>query len=220
MMLSLSVFVAKANHQFSDLLLNVHGNTLFTVAIDHQYYGKPDNHYEISGINAGSHFLEVFEFVRYAYAPHPIKRLLFCGHVNIPGASILNAKIDRWGRFKVISIMPKYNIPVSFNYYPLPAPSIYPMSNHDFNMLRNSVESKSFENTRLQIVKQVLSERYVTSVQVRKLMDLMTFESTKLELAKFAYERVVDREHYFTVNDAFTFESSISELDRYIRLHS
>ena len=48
-------------------------------------------------------------------------------------------------------------------------------------------------------------------------MIFMPHESTKLEFAKYAYKRTYDIENYYKVNDAFTFESSIEELDAYIQ---
>jgi hypothetical protein len=91
------------------------------------------------------------------------------------------------------------------------------MSDYEFGLLRESIRSKSFESTRLQVARQALDSRRLTSYQVRELMELMWFESSKLELAKFAYSRVIDKERFFLVNDAFSFSSSIDELDRFIR---
>jgi hypothetical protein len=84
-------------------------------------------------------------------------------------------------------------------------------------MLKASVRSKSFESAKLEICKQALYSNKVTSSQVAQLLDLMTFESSKLELAKFAYGRTVDKGNYYLVNNSFTFGSSISELGDYIR---
>jgi hypothetical protein len=47
-------------------------------------------------------------------------------------------------------------------------------------------------------------------------MTLFDFENTKLDFAKFAYDRTYDRANYYKVNDAFEFESSIEDLNRYI----
>lgn len=44
----------------------------------------------------------------------------------------------------------------------------------------------------------------------------MTFEENKLTIAKYAYTKTADPNNYFQLNDAFTFESSIDELNAYI----
>ncbi len=40
---------------------------------------------------------------------------------------------------------------------------------------------------------------------------------TRLDFAKYAYAYTLDLRNYYKLNDAFTFESSIDELDKYIR---
>ena len=61
---------------------------------------------------------------------------------------------------------------------------------------------------------------HVSSEQVFELMELLTFDSYRLELAKFAYRFTVDKGAYFIVNNAFTFSSNISALNRYILSYS
>ncbi|HPD54724.1 MAG TPA: DUF4476 domain-containing protein, partial [Bacteroidia bacterium] len=72
------------------------------------------------------------------------------------------------------------------------------------------------ENTKLTIAKQVIQNNCLTADQVRETMTLFDFENTKLDFAKFAYDRTYDRANYYKVNDAFEFESSIEDLNRYI----
>jgi hypothetical protein len=212
-LLSVSVM---AVHPLSDLRLNVYGNTLFTVAFDGRHYPYPDTRYELRDITPGQHFLEVFKAGGY-YG----NSVLFAGYIHIPASSVVNARIDRYGRFIVNHITPKFIPPVVCQpapvCAPVSAPAFYPMSDYEFGLLRESIRSKSFESTRLQVARQAIDSRRLTSYQVRELMELMWFESSKLELAKFAYSRVIDKERFFLVNDAFSFSSSIDELDRFIR---
>ncbi len=56
----------------------------------------------------------------------------------------------------------------------------------------------------------------MSAAQVKDIMDLFTFEGSKLDYAKYAYEFCWEKNNYYMVNDAFEFESSISELDEYI----
>ena len=92
----------------------------------------------------------------------------------------------------------------------------YPMNPQDFAGIKASIMSKSFESTKLEIAKQVLGQRCMTSAQVSDIMGVFDFESTKLDFAKFAYGRTYDIGNYYMINDAFTFESSISDLNSYI----
>jgi hypothetical protein len=47
-------------------------------------------------------------------------------------------------------------------------------------------------------------------------MLLFTFENNRLDIAKYAYGKTVDKRNYSVVNDAFTFNSK-EKLDQYIR---
>lgn len=92
----------------------------------------------------------------------------------------------------------------------------WPMSDADFADAKNSISSKSFEDSKLSIAKQVFTSNCLLSSQVKEIMSLFSFEDTKLDFAKFAYGRTFDTGNYFKVNDAFTFESSIDALNTYI----
>lgn len=111
---------------------------------------------------------------------------------------------------------------------PAPAPVAYlpgyngpigcpvPMSPNDFSDLKRTVNSKTFEDTKLTIAKQVVSSQCLLTNQVKDLLGCFTFEANKLEMAKNCYTRTYDIGNYFKVNDVFTFESSIEELNEYI----
>jgi hypothetical protein len=91
-----------------------------------------------------------------------------------------------------------------------------PISNENFIAVKNSISSKSFEDSKLTIAKQVISNNCLICSQVKEIMLLFSFEATRLELAKFAYKHTFDIGNYYQLNDAFTFETSIEELNQYI----
>ncbi|MBL7929048.1 MAG: DUF4476 domain-containing protein [Bacteroidia bacterium] len=91
-----------------------------------------------------------------------------------------------------------------------------PLSPGEFSDLKSSIASKSFEDSKMTIAKQVVGNTCLLTSQVKELMLLFTFEESRLDIAKFAYGRTYDIGNYYKVNDAFTFESSIDELNQYI----
>ena len=93
---------------------------------------------------------------------------------------------------------------------------IYGMSDSDFKTAKNSISSGSFEDTRSSTFKQVVSSKCVNTSQVKELLQLFSFEETKLEMAKYAYTYVADPSNYYSVNDIFSFDSSKSELGDYV----
>jgi hypothetical protein len=91
-----------------------------------------------------------------------------------------------------------------------------PMSDQDFRTLLNHISNLSFDRDKLIQAQQAVRNNIVTSAQVRSLMMEMTFESNKLDLAKFAFPYVYDKGMYFIVNEAFTFSSSRAKLNDYL----
>ena len=67
------------------------------------------------------------------------------------------------------------------------------------------------------LARQIGDSHCFSSAQVTGIMGLFGFEETKLEFAKYAYSHTHDIGNYYKVNDAFNFESSIDELNRYIK---
>lgn len=115
--------------------------------------------------------------------------------------------------------------PVAVIEEPMPAPipgysgpigCQWPMSPIDFTNVKNSISSKAFEDSKYTIAKQVLNSNCLLTSQVKEIMLLFSFEETRLDFAKFAYGRTYDIGNYYQLNDAFTFESTIDELNEYI----
>ncbi len=91
-----------------------------------------------------------------------------------------------------------------------------PMNYERFQQLKQSIERENFDKNKMDLLRSILPNNRVTSQQVRELAHLISFEQTRLELAKFAYRYTSDRGNYFVVNDVFNFGSSKTELTRYI----
>lgn len=91
------------------------------------------------------------------------------------------------------------------------------MTDHEFTMVKEALRKEWFENNRATSAKQVIDGNFMTSEQVKQMLQLFTFENHKLDLAKYAYGKTVDQRNYFIVNDVFMFSSSKDELARYIR---
>lgn len=92
----------------------------------------------------------------------------------------------------------------------------YPLTDDRFATVKQSISSKDFEDSKLTIAKQVMKSNCLLASQVKEIMLLFDFESTRLDFAKQAYNYTYDVDNYYILNDAFDFESSISELNQYI----
>lgn len=91
-----------------------------------------------------------------------------------------------------------------------------PMSTEDFESAKKTISSKNFEDSKLTIAKQIIQSNCLLSSQVKEILMLFSFEDTRLTFAKFAYAYTLDLGNYYKLNDAFSFELSIDELNKYI----
>ena len=92
----------------------------------------------------------------------------------------------------------------------------WPMKQTDFDEAKKSIAAKNFEDSKLTVAKQVAGANCLFATQVKEIMQLFNFEDSKLDFAKFAYDHVYDINNYYKLNDAFSFESTIEELNQYI----
>lgn len=91
------------------------------------------------------------------------------------------------------------------------------MRGNEFESVKESLRKEWFEANRLKSVKFIIDKNNFTTQQVKELMLLFTFENNKLEIAKYAYNKTVDKQNYFQVNEVLTFNSSKEELAKFIR---
>lgn len=86
----------------------------------------------------------------------------------------------------------------------------------DFGKLKASVKAKTFSADMISTLKVGIKNKCITTDQVKELLGLFSFESDKLEMAKYLYEFTSDKDNYYTVGDVFTFSSSVSELNEFL----
>lgn len=87
----------------------------------------------------------------------------------------------------------------------------------NINELIYTLGGLNFESDRLRVAKQsIRAGGSILAEDVKAIMLQFSFESSRLEFAKFAYRFTCDEYNYFVVNDAFQFSSSIRRLDDYI----
>lgn len=93
---------------------------------------------------------------------------------------------------------------------------VFPMDAQVFNQLKASINKQWFSDGKLTIVKQAMSSSYFTTQQVNELVNLFSFSSDRLQVAKIAYTKTLDPENYFMVYESLQWNSSIQNLSNYI----
>jgi hypothetical protein len=87
-----------------------------------------------------------------------------------------------------------------------------PMNGNAFSAFLQTVRNNNFDSGKEQIIRTQLANTWVTCQQLRQLVDVMTFGSAKLEIAKFGLNSLTDPQNMFMLYDAFTFNSAKTEL--------
>lgn len=64
------------------------------------------------------------------------------------------------------------------------------------------------------------SDNYFTTAQVKQIISLLSDESNRLELAKLAYDNVVDKQNYRALYDLFDRQQNRDELDDFIQTNN
>jgi len=224
----------------SELVIKMWNNSYFSVKIDGVVYHEPTSYFVLSDIRPGKHFVSIVT------RHHGHTDVLFKGNIRVPKRSKVIAEVsdhhdvhleildlhhhdnyhdnhnDGWndnswndnhhdnhhdGHHDNHHDGHHDNHNNGHNYGP-------PMLN--FVQLSRSMEHTPFDSDKLAIAQQAVTSNGVTADQVARIVSMFTFESSKLKIAKAAYANCVDRNNYYLVNNAFTFSSSIRELNTFI----
>lgn len=92
------------------------------------------------------------------------------------------------------------------------------MSHEEYQNACAAIDNRPFDDAKKIVAEQVAVGGRLSSTQVAGMLRLFSFESTRLEFAKFAYAYVVDPYNYYLVNDGFSFSSSVEELEAHMSM--
>lgn len=147
-------------------------------------------------------------------------QLIFQKSVNLSKGYQLDFMVNRFGRvFMDEAIWDN-------NYYDDQQPNNHndnwsnnnrQMDQQVFEQLKTTLQNESFDNSKLTMAKQAIGSNWVSTSQVKQLLELFSYEDNKLVLAKYAYPYTTDRNNYFLLYDGFTYSSSKEELAKFIR---
>ena len=91
------------------------------------------------------------------------------------------------------------------------------VSELEFQEMYSTLSGQNFNSSKLAMAKQILQKNCLNSNQVTEVIKLFEFETSRLEIAKYAYEYVSDPPNYYKVNEAFEYSSSISKLEDFLK---
>jgi hypothetical protein len=241
--LSLSVFVfllissnlclfAESRSSFN---LSLYDGANFTVTFNDKVISEPTDEVEFNELQAGKYYLKVIkETINMPATPN----IIFSDYIEITEGYMIFAVIDQYGKllvYKKINNLSdlhqnhKHFCNCDCEYC---RNCIYKtgtrktednndctgssMNEKDFKDVLKIIAEKPFENSKLEIAKQIVEQNILTSEQVRDLLKTFTFEDSKVNIAEYAYSKTCDKNNYFKIYNLFIFDSNIQMIKDYI----
>jgi hypothetical protein len=201
----------------SSLTLTIEGNANYKVRLNHQWTSFTGNEFYFDQLMPGNHHVRILKLSnrRNNYGHQAV--LVYDGVISLPAHADVVMRLNRFGMLQMVSCQNSIQTVSCYDYNIVNEPFCNPaVSDEEFFGIRNVIAQRTFESSRVELAHQVLRGRMFTSAQVASLLEVFTFESSRLEIAKAAYVRTVDPLNYYLVYSAFTFDSSISDLNRFI----
>lgn len=93
------------------------------------------------------------------------------------------------------------------------------MNDQEFHQLQEALIYQHSDQDRLKLAKRSVKKRKLYTEDVKELMELFSYESSRLSFAKYAYRKVVDPARYELVFQALRYNSSIYQLEDFLARH-
>jgi hypothetical protein len=178
--------------------------------VDGNNYGAIQNLYDGITLTAGKHFVQLYKNGNRSAGGY----MIFSGDVWLNANTITTASLNYTTGLVMNEILMYNN---QCGVYPTYETHCnYAVDERTFCTFKNVVKNAWFDSDKQKMICDFLSRNYVNSNQVEQLLSMINFESTKLNIAKEAYTKVVDKNNYYTVFNQFDFESSKRELSDFM----
>lgn len=93
----------------------------------------------------------------------------------------------------------------------------FAISDYNFNQLTTFISKRPFSDSRVSIMKEAIDFNWFKVNQIKELFSYLSFESDKIEIAKYSYKKIIDKQNFYHLYDLLSFESSVDELMEFVR---
>ncbi len=90
------------------------------------------------------------------------------------------------------------------------------MSDGDFKKLVNTITASKYETKKLDTLNASITGAAFATDQVRQVMNLFSFESNKLAVAKLLYDHTVDQQNYSKLASGFNFQANKDAFEKFL----
>lgn len=234
---ALTVFMAQAARNDGKLTITHLGYQDIVIEVDGRTYNTNENYVSIDNIAPGNHTVKLYALMGSGNGggiQRTSRQLLYSGKVRIKPQYHVDIVVNRFGKALVDEMVMdnRYDREYADNNnrgndrgdgYGRGGRDrgrgdrYQPMNGTAFADMLTLLQRERIDNTRMVLTKQIADQQYFTTSQVKQLLQLYAFESSRLEIAKYLYPKTVDSENYFLVYDVFTFGSTKENLADFIK---
>jgi hypothetical protein len=214
--LSVSLFALPPK---TTLTVSANSKKAVTILVDGKNYSQRNNDDDvvIKNLAIGSHNIKVYQQASNNFF-NKKSQLIYDGNVYVKPQSNTMVTINRGGK-AIITEKPvsDYDYPPNsqnggWNYN-------HPQAINDraFDQMRYTVNNNRYESDKVTIAKDAISKNYFVADQVKTLLESFNYESNKLDIAKYMYDRTLDKENYYVVLSGLNYSVSKDELTAFIK---
>ena len=213
-----SVLSAFAASDRGKLTIISHNPSEVRIIIDGKRYGLEYNTLVLNDMMPGMHTIKIVERPQSFRGSGPIipvrEKVLYNGSMNFRMNYHVDIVINRFGKTLIDEQ------PISYTRWEGEDENPYgdelAMTTASFENLRNTLRQEKFTSSKMVIVRQALRDNFFTADQVKQMAQQFSFEDDKLQVAKLAYNRTVDKTNYHLLYSIFSYSSSKEDLAKYI----
>ncbi len=226
-LLFFSIFSMSVSYgQQTKLSISPFNSYALRIIVDNQTYSldksRGDADLVITDLAGGNHRIQIYRLPvrprRGGFGNNAIQAI-YDANIYLRAQYFTDLMINRFGRvFKDEMLIDQYTENPNPQHPQSPNPHINAqMSPENFEALKTTLRNEGFDNSRLNIAKQAAAANFFSAAQVKELMQLFSYDESRLDIAKTFYPRTIDKGNYFMVSDAFSFSSSKDALMEFIR---
>ena len=197
-----------ANYAPSRLTVEATGKHNVRVTVDESSFNKQvgENGSVFENLAPGYHTVRFYE----------MGRLVYSAAVQIKPMYELSIVLDNHGK-AIIDEQPLSN-QEACKIQSEDAGNYQPAINYgDFVGIKQIMAGRKLDQDRLVIAKKAVDDNTLSSIQIKQMALLFTSETAKLDFAKYAYGKTVDKNNYMLVCNTFPFGDNKSDLINYMR---
>lgn len=221
-----AVIPSFATHTERSILeIRLSDHSPLVVSVDGRNFNKHGRTVTVGNLPKGWHELRVYEYLEYKKGGARAK-LLYSGRIRIDAGTVTECVVDVQTQRMRIKTMDIEDVYLDYDEHDETGNpdnrrnddrrSSNILDNRDMQDLQARVEDRITDTERMKLMQSVLADRTYYSVQVRTMLNWLSFESTRLDFAKWSYTRVVDKQDYWKLEDVFSFSSSKDEFNKHI----